>query len=95
MIVIKIELWPSGDESKRKELCRGSIVNDWTGTNEEANYNISLLGSGDTDFDGPVEMSATLNYFKRKKYELWDLVAQAMIMAIGEKRMDGWERNKR
>lgn len=38
MIVVKIELWPGGDEVQARELERVCIYNDGTGTLEFGNY---------------------------------------------------------
>jgi len=46
MVVVKIELWPLGDEKKAREIGRAEIVNDGTGTTERSNYAVNLLHSG-------------------------------------------------
>ncbi len=48
MIVIKVELWPFGDEEKVKELAKLHIVNDDTGDNFLGNYVVSNLKPGGT-----------------------------------------------
>lgn len=42
MIKISIELWPGGDSSKKKEICKGMIANDGTGNHEIGNYVYSI-----------------------------------------------------
>lgn len=42
MLVVKIELWPNGHAAGSRELCRGFIVNDGTGTGDIGNYYIRL-----------------------------------------------------
>lgn len=32
MIVIKVEIWPYGNEDKAKKLCRANIINEGTGS---------------------------------------------------------------
>lgn len=49
MLVIKIELWPRGDETKAKELGRAFIANDASGGHEVGNYNVRLRRAGDAD----------------------------------------------
>jgi hypothetical protein len=38
MLIIKIELWPFGDESLARTIAVGAIANDQTGTPKEGNY---------------------------------------------------------
>ena len=45
MIVVKIELWPKGDESRKQDLGVAQITNDQTGTEELGNYMFLLLKS--------------------------------------------------
>ena len=42
MLVVKIELWPKGDESKARQIGRIDIINDGTGTSEFGNYNVNI-----------------------------------------------------
>ncbi len=46
MIVIKIEIWPRGDESKKRGLGNITIGNDGTGTSEHGNYEVALSHAG-------------------------------------------------
>jgi len=46
MIVVKIELWPHGNESKAREIGRCNIWNDGTGTKERGNYKAELKHAG-------------------------------------------------
>lgn len=40
MIVVKVELWPFGDEARREEIGRLHIVNDGSGDSETGNYDV-------------------------------------------------------
>ncbi len=42
MIKITIELWPHGNEKKKKIIGIGTIVNDGTGNHEVGNYKFHL-----------------------------------------------------
>ena len=42
MVVVKIEIWPFGEESKASEIGRMTIVNDGTGTPSLGNYRVRL-----------------------------------------------------
>lgn len=46
MVVVKIELWPHGDESKARPLGVMHIINDGTGTVEAGNYDVELKHAG-------------------------------------------------
>lgn len=46
MVVVKIQLWPMGDESKSKTIGVCKIANDGTGTKDHGNYNVALSHSG-------------------------------------------------
>lgn len=46
MLVIKVELWPLGDESEARELQRVLVINDGTGTAEHGNYLVRALRRG-------------------------------------------------
>jgi hypothetical protein len=46
MVVVKIEIWPHGDESKAREIGRAKIANDNSGTSALGNYEIELSHSG-------------------------------------------------
>lgn len=45
MLVIKIELWPHGDESKKEDMGTAHIWNDGTGTRTSGNYGIKIFKS--------------------------------------------------
>ncbi len=46
MVVVKIEMWPHGDESKAYPLGQINIANDDTGTESSGNYKAELLHAG-------------------------------------------------
>jgi len=46
MIVVKIEIWPHGDQQQARLIGSAVIVNDGTGTPEKGNYEIGLSHSG-------------------------------------------------
>jgi hypothetical protein len=46
MIVVKIELWPFGNEEHKKEIGKIHITNDLTGTTKRGNYSVKLFHSG-------------------------------------------------
>jgi len=46
MVVVKIELWPHGDQKKARDLGSMIICNDRTGTPEECSYNVAISRGG-------------------------------------------------
>lgn len=46
MVIVKIELWPHGDESRATPLGTIKITNDGTGNEAFGNYDVSLSHSG-------------------------------------------------
>jgi hypothetical protein len=46
--VIKVELWPYGDESRKMTIATGVIANDGTGDRRKANYD-AHFANGDVD----------------------------------------------
>lgn len=46
MVVVKVELWPGGDESQARMIGVAKIVNDNTGDDRTGNYNVELSHSG-------------------------------------------------
>lgn len=67
MLVIKVELWPRGFESAKRELARFTITNDGTGTKEIGNYNVRYK-----DREGRIEG------WKRLDRPVLDLVKKAL-----------------
>ncbi len=46
MVVVKVELWPGGDESQAKTIGVAKVVNDQTGDEVASNYLVELSHSG-------------------------------------------------
>lgn len=46
MVVVKIELWPHGDQTRRRMLGEMRITNDGEGDEDIGNYNVQLRHSG-------------------------------------------------
>lgn len=71
MVVVKIELWPLGDEDFKKSLGEVHIINDGTGTRTRGNYKVNFFNRAG-------------RYFKSKKIEnhprqatsTWNLLAK-------------------
>lgn len=79
MLVVKMELWPGGDESAKRELSRVVIVNDETGTPELGNYDVTV-----TNEAGEVVKRDRVTGWSRERGG-WSLLHRAM--SKGRKRV--------
>jgi hypothetical protein len=68
MIVVKVELWPHGNQSRARELGALIIANDATGTPERGNYRFSF-----SKLRGKVH-AGTVRGFPRKSYSVFRLI---------------------
>jgi hypothetical protein len=76
MIVVKIELWPHGYESKKVEIGRMTITNRGDSDNpKRGNYTVQVMRRGTVDTVQRV--GEVLNY-ARRTYPIWELVARAL-----------------
>ncbi|TAK10578.1 MAG: hypothetical protein EPO32_14695 [Anaerolineae bacterium] len=49
MIVIRFEIWPDGNERRKRSLCRLDIWNDETGTDDVGNYRYKFAAADATE----------------------------------------------
>jgi hypothetical protein len=89
MLVVRIELWPHGDESRRKIIASGTIANTGTGTTTRGNYQVTL-------FDGNSRRwkSGTVENFPRKRLLGWDLLFRALQM-LADRNSENQTKTKR
>lgn len=73
MIVIKIELWPMGFESMKKEIGR-MLIDNQGGTDTRGDYRVRVLRKGTTK----VQREGTVENYPRKSYSIWRLVFRAL-----------------
>jgi hypothetical protein len=81
MLVIKVELWPYGDESRAEQIATGVIANDGTGTAEVGRY-VSFFAHGDM----PASLIAStlqeqpggVRVHHRRRESVWRLVHKAL-----------------
>ena len=76
-LVVRIELWPLGDESRKKTLGAMVIGNDGTGDRNVGNYDTRLIGQ-----KGKVSRRGRVTCHPREKVSVWKLVAKA-IASLG------------
>lgn len=79
MIVVRVELWPLGDESRKTELACAEIYNDASGTNSKGNYVYNLFHKGRAFRSGKV------TGFPRLRLNSWDLLFCALRDAVGHR----------
>lgn len=92
MIVVKIEMWPGGDEEGAYELGRSYIRN--RGDNprhpHRGNYEIKVCRKGHTEFKGWSAIKASRQgevfNWPRLSYNIWRLVLRALMDAFPEER---------
>lgn len=78
MLVIKIELWPYGDQSKSKILGTSLICNDGTGDKETGNYYAVFK-------DDKEERKCEVKGFPRLKLNAFDLLYRCLRESFGER----------
>lgn len=89
MLVIKIELWPFGNEKTKRELGRAHIINDGTGSLEIGNYVVKLFKSAEYSKNnaGKVYKTGEVKEFKRLKGSPWELLKLALINVLDKKKI--------
>ena len=80
MIVIRIDMWPGGLESKAYPLATGKIINTLTTeTLSRGNYKIELTLKNRKR----VWRTGEIQGFKRKAYNVWYLLNFALLEILG------------
>lgn len=85
MLVIKIELWPKGDERRKRTLHVGFITNTGKGTKTRGEYRVGLSKK----LRGPrltPWKEGVVNGFPRKRLGAWDLLYRALRDIVGDRR---------
>lgn len=68
MIVVRIELWPGGDKTRKQDLATVVISNDGSGTDRVANYKAVVSHQAGTQYAGsldPAELITGARAWKR------------------------------
>lgn len=79
MLVIKIELWPGGDQTKAEEIHRAYIANDGTGSDSRGNYKFFVFRKGSKS---RVLRKGRIEGFPRKSKGTWDLLSRVFDKAF-------------
>jgi hypothetical protein len=78
MIVVKVMLWPRGDEAEEREIGRGLIANVG-GSDVDGRYEVRLLDPPEiAERRGPWRRGR-VEAFARKRLGPWDLVLRALV----------------
>ena len=86
MLVVRVELWPGGDDRKRREIALMTITNDGTGDIKTGNYVGSVFRKGCLAEDRTKRplRSAEVKGYKRLNLHVWSLVGR-MLTNLGYK----------
>ncbi len=91
MIVVKVEMWPNGDESRAVEFGRMVIINQEQTTIKSqghyGDYKVELRGGvyGRTDLYQKLWKRGKVEGFPRKTRGLWDLMFVALRGLVGRR----------
>jgi hypothetical protein len=83
MIVVKIELWPYGNEAKKTEIGKMSIINDGTGSKSLGNYDVKVFK--ETNLNKIWRQIKLLN-FPRKQFGIWELIELSLHEILNRKK---------
>jgi hypothetical protein len=83
MIVIKIELWPLGFESHKREIGRMHITNKGTNTGTRGDYKVDLMRRKSTN---KVLRTGDVDNFPRKSKSIWKLVLKSLKTVFPEEK---------
>jgi hypothetical protein len=77
MLVIKIELWPFGDETQKRMIAEGYIINNGSGNTELGNYDAKFWSERH-----PTEKNGKVKSFPRQTQGVWKLLWMALGSAF-------------
>lgn len=75
MIVVKVEMWPGGDKSRKRSLGSMSIANV-SGNDKLANYIYELYGA-----KGITMNSGNIMHYPRKRLHVFNLLYRILVDA--------------
>lgn len=82
MLVIKVELWPYGDEKNKEVIGTGVIVNDGSGSAQVGNYDVLFVDQDVPDAVGLYQLNAQksvgVRNHLRAVHSVWKLVHNAL-----------------
>lgn len=78
MLYIKVELWPYGDESRKRKIAEAYITNTVTGDAIYGNYRYEL--NHDTQSDKQITKGFVFGHIR--KQGVWHLIKKVLMEAI-------------
>lgn len=90
MIVIKIEMWPGGHESRKRPLGEIQIANIG-GADDRGDYEVRLMKSVEYTRRPGVWRRAIVRGFPRRKLGQYDLLFRALAACIGPRNREAAE----
>ncbi len=88
MIVVRIELWPKGDESRKVDLGTCRITNDGSEKQnaEAGNYSVVLTKGRLYSKNLGIWRTGHVFDFPRKRLGPWDLLLRALQATVGSRK---------
>lgn len=91
MIVVKLEMWPHGNEDRKYDLGRMYIANTGEHGNKNlGNYDAKVCRKGCYGFEDWDLIKATregeVKDYPRLSYNIWRLIAKALLSCFPEER---------
>lgn len=90
MLVVKLEMWPNGDEAQAREIGRTYIYNDG-GSTEIGDYGVRVCHEGQFSFEPwtvhlskAFARSARVLSYPRLSLDVWRLVLRSLAAAFPE-----------
>lgn len=78
--MIRVEIWPHGDNSRARVLGQATISNDGTGTKGVGNYKVTLWRQ-----KAGVWRSGVVTKFPRLRLGIWDLLYRALRATVEDR----------
>jgi len=92
MIVVKIEMWPKGDEARKYELGRTYVYNSG-GNAKRGDYEVRVCRKGNYDVDSRdlvdgkgFTRTGTVSNWPRLSYNVWRLILRCLQAAFPEEK---------
>lgn len=86
MIVIRVEIWPQGDQGNAREIANAVIANDGSGTKSVGNYLATFQTAPGRLADSEVKG------FKRRQNHVWELIRLSLNNAFEKEVSNGPQR---
>lgn len=82
MIVVKIELWPMGIKSRKRELGR-MLIDNQGGSATRGDYRVRVLRKGS---ETKVLRLGEVKNYPRESYNIWRLICRALKSTFPEEK---------